>query len=56
MYNFEQHKAAIFRKYMGLVLARLSQKSKSQVLSFMFIPNCRRCPLPLKFITFVLNV
>ncbi|MFS7967607.1 hypothetical protein Hanom_Chr09g00787681 [Helianthus anomalus] len=30
--------------------------SKLQVLSFMFVPNFRRCPLPLKLMTFVLNV
>ncbi|MFS8020780.1 hypothetical protein Hanom_Chr16g01419771 [Helianthus anomalus] len=31
-------------------------KSKLQVLSFMFVPNFRRCPLPLKLMSFVLNV
>ncbi|MFS7908304.1 hypothetical protein Hanom_Chr01g00081591 [Helianthus anomalus] len=31
-------------------------KSKLQVLSFMFVSNCRRCPLPLKLMSFVLNV
>ncbi|MFS7914389.1 hypothetical protein Hanom_Chr02g00152781 [Helianthus anomalus] len=30
--------------------------SKLQVLSFMFVPNFRRCPLPLKLMSFVLNV
>ncbi|MFS7949072.1 hypothetical protein Hanom_Chr06g00567261 [Helianthus anomalus] len=30
--------------------------SKLQVLSFIFVPNFRRCPLPLKLISFVLNV
>ncbi|MFS7960964.1 hypothetical protein Hanom_Chr08g00709241 [Helianthus anomalus] len=30
--------------------------SKLQVLSFMFVPNFRRCPLPLNFMSFVLNV
>ncbi|MFS7954811.1 hypothetical protein Hanom_Chr07g00635031 [Helianthus anomalus] len=30
--------------------------SKLQVLSFMFILNCRWCPLPLKLIGFVLYV
>ncbi|KAM0020169.1 hypothetical protein Hdeb2414_s0025g00664201 [Helianthus debilis subsp. tardiflorus] len=30
--------------------------SKLQVLSFMFTPNYRRCPLPLKLIGFVLYV
>ncbi|MFS7969151.1 hypothetical protein Hanom_Chr09g00805821 [Helianthus anomalus] len=30
--------------------------SKLQVLSFMFVPNFRRCPLPLKAMSFVLNV
>ncbi|MFS8023459.1 hypothetical protein Hanom_Chr16g01451701 [Helianthus anomalus] len=30
--------------------------SKLQVLSFMFVPNFRRCPLPLKLTSFVLNV
>ncbi|MFS7995193.1 hypothetical protein Hanom_Chr12g01115181 [Helianthus anomalus] len=33
-----------------------SFKSKLQVLSFMFTPNCSRCPLPLKLTGFVLNV
>ncbi|MFS8022243.1 hypothetical protein Hanom_Chr16g01437151 [Helianthus anomalus] len=31
-------------------------KSKLQVLSFMFVPNFSRCPLPLKLMSFVLNV
>ncbi|MFS7960502.1 hypothetical protein Hanom_Chr08g00703871 [Helianthus anomalus] len=31
-------------------------KSKLQVLSFMFVPNCRRCPLPLSLTSFVLNL
>ncbi|MFS8028145.1 hypothetical protein Hanom_Chr16g01507041 [Helianthus anomalus] len=31
-------------------------KSKLQVLSFMFGPNCKRCPLPLNLTSFVLNV
>ncbi|KAM0023013.1 hypothetical protein Hdeb2414_s0023g00634911 [Helianthus debilis subsp. tardiflorus] len=30
--------------------------SKLQVLSFMFLPNFRRCPLLLKLMSFVLNV
>ncbi|MFS8006990.1 hypothetical protein Hanom_Chr14g01255691 [Helianthus anomalus] len=30
--------------------------SKLQVLSFMFTPNCRRCPLAQKFTSFVFNV
>ncbi|MFS8013433.1 hypothetical protein Hanom_Chr14g01332911 [Helianthus anomalus] len=30
--------------------------SKLQVLSFMFVQNCRRCPLSLKLMSFVLNV
>ncbi|MFS8015230.1 hypothetical protein Hanom_Chr15g01353901 [Helianthus anomalus] len=30
--------------------------SKLQVLSFMFVSNCRRCPLPLNLTSFVLNV
>ncbi|MFS7906093.1 hypothetical protein Hanom_Chr01g00055271 [Helianthus anomalus] len=30
--------------------------SKLQVLSFMFGPNCRRRPLPLILMSFVLNV
>ncbi|MFS7996176.1 hypothetical protein Hanom_Chr12g01126901 [Helianthus anomalus] len=30
--------------------------SKLQVLSFMFVSNCRRCPLPLNLMIFVLNV
>ncbi|MFS8026795.1 hypothetical protein Hanom_Chr16g01490891 [Helianthus anomalus] len=33
-----------------------SFKSKLQVLSFMFVSNCRRCPLPLNLTSFVLNV
>ncbi|MFS8002899.1 hypothetical protein Hanom_Chr13g01207501 [Helianthus anomalus] len=31
-------------------------KSKLQVLSFIFVLNFRRCHLPLKLMTFVLNV
>ncbi|MFS7993753.1 hypothetical protein Hanom_Chr12g01097811 [Helianthus anomalus] len=31
-------------------------QSKLQVLSFMFKPNCRRCPLTQKLTSFVLNV
>ncbi|MFS7930797.1 hypothetical protein Hanom_Chr04g00348501 [Helianthus anomalus] len=31
-------------------------KSKLQVLSFMFVSNFRRCPLSLKLTSFVLNV
>ncbi|MFS7958572.1 hypothetical protein Hanom_Chr07g00680211 [Helianthus anomalus] len=31
-------------------------KSKLQVLSFMLIPNFKRCPLALKLTSFVLNV
>ncbi|MFS7966720.1 hypothetical protein Hanom_Chr09g00777071 [Helianthus anomalus] len=31
-------------------------KSKLQALSFMYVPNCRRCPLTLKLTDFVLNV
>ncbi|MFS7968546.1 hypothetical protein Hanom_Chr09g00798791 [Helianthus anomalus] len=30
--------------------------SKLQVFSFMFVPNFRRCPLPLKLMGSVLNV
>ncbi|MFS8030380.1 hypothetical protein Hanom_Chr17g01533361 [Helianthus anomalus] len=30
--------------------------SKLQVLSFMYVPKCRRCPLTLKLTCFVLNV
>ncbi|MFS7997111.1 hypothetical protein Hanom_Chr12g01137921 [Helianthus anomalus] len=30
--------------------------SKLQVLSFKFTLNCRGCPLPLKFMSFVFNV
>ncbi|MFS8014681.1 hypothetical protein Hanom_Chr15g01347351 [Helianthus anomalus] len=32
--------------------------SKLQVLSFMFmfVPNCRRCHLPLNLMSFVLNI
>ncbi|MFS7900989.1 hypothetical protein Hanom_Chr00s158319g01824391 [Helianthus anomalus] len=30
--------------------------SKLQVLSFMFVQNCRRCPLSLKLMSFVLNI
>ncbi|MFS7930254.1 hypothetical protein Hanom_Chr04g00341981 [Helianthus anomalus] len=32
------------------------KKSNLQVLSFMFVPNCRLCPLPLNLTSFVLNV
>ncbi|MFS8020896.1 hypothetical protein Hanom_Chr16g01421141 [Helianthus anomalus] len=32
------------------------KKSKLQVLSFMYVPNCRHCPLSLKLMSFVLNV
>ncbi|MFS7992375.1 hypothetical protein Hanom_Chr12g01081511 [Helianthus anomalus] len=32
------------------------KKSKLQVLTLMFVPNFRRCPLPLKLMSFVLNV
>ncbi|MFS8006890.1 hypothetical protein Hanom_Chr14g01254481 [Helianthus anomalus] len=32
------------------------KKSKLQVLSFKFLLNFRRCPLPLKLTSFVLNV
>ncbi|MFS7967486.1 hypothetical protein Hanom_Chr09g00786301 [Helianthus anomalus] len=31
-------------------------KSKLQVLSFIFVSNFRRCPLPLKLMSFVLSV
>ncbi|KAJ0948568.1 hypothetical protein HanRHA438_Chr01g0028741 [Helianthus annuus] len=31
-------------------------KCELQVLSFIFIPNCRRCPFPLKLMSFILNV
>ncbi|MFS7990711.1 hypothetical protein Hanom_Chr11g01062131 [Helianthus anomalus] len=31
-------------------------KSKFKVLSFMFVSNYRRCPLPLNLTIFVLNV
>ncbi|MFS7993575.1 hypothetical protein Hanom_Chr12g01095741 [Helianthus anomalus] len=31
-------------------------KSKLQVLSCMFTPNCRRCPLAQKLTSYVLNV
>ncbi|MFS7905345.1 hypothetical protein Hanom_Chr01g00046571 [Helianthus anomalus] len=30
--------------------------SKLQVLFFMFVPNCRRCPLTLNLTSFILNV
>ncbi|MFS7939735.1 hypothetical protein Hanom_Chr05g00455401 [Helianthus anomalus] len=33
-----------------------SHNSSLQVLSFIFIPNFRRCHLPLKLMSFVLNV
>ncbi|MFS7931457.1 hypothetical protein Hanom_Chr04g00356201 [Helianthus anomalus] len=33
-----------------------SLKSKLQVLSFMIVPNCRRCPFPLNLKSFVLSV
>ncbi|MFS8026536.1 hypothetical protein Hanom_Chr16g01487881 [Helianthus anomalus] len=32
------------------------KRSKLQVLSFMFVTNFRRCPLPLKLMSIVLNV
>ncbi|MFS8006072.1 putative cation efflux protein [Helianthus anomalus] len=32
------------------------EKSKLQVLSFMFVSNFRRCPLPLKLMSCILNV
>ncbi|MFS7995680.1 hypothetical protein Hanom_Chr12g01120821 [Helianthus anomalus] len=38
-----------------LVLVQMV-KSKLQVLSFMFVQNSRRCPLPLKLMSFVLSV
>ncbi|MFS7959470.1 hypothetical protein Hanom_Chr08g00691461 [Helianthus anomalus] len=38
------------------VPTRFRFKSKLQVLSFMFVPNYRLCPLPLKLMSFVLNV
>ncbi|MFS7979103.1 hypothetical protein Hanom_Chr17g01587541 [Helianthus anomalus] len=31
-------------------------KSKLQVLSFIFVSNCRPCPFPLNLMSFVLNV
>ncbi|KAJ0533910.1 hypothetical protein HanIR_Chr09g0413831 [Helianthus annuus] len=31
-------------------------QSRLQVLSFMFVPNFRRCPLPLNLMSFVLNI
>ncbi|MFS7973271.1 hypothetical protein Hanom_Chr09g00854681 [Helianthus anomalus] len=34
----------------------ISLKGKLQVLSFMFVPNFRCCPLPLILMSFVLNV
>ncbi|MFS7911959.1 hypothetical protein Hanom_Chr02g00124151 [Helianthus anomalus] len=37
-------------------MSKLQNLSKLQVLSFVFTSNCRRCPLPLKLIGFVLNV
>ncbi|MFS8017407.1 hypothetical protein Hanom_Chr15g01380011 [Helianthus anomalus] len=30
--------------------------SKLQVLSFIYVSNCRRCPLPLKLTSFVVKV
>ncbi|MFS7963835.1 hypothetical protein Hanom_Chr08g00742981 [Helianthus anomalus] len=35
---------------------KINNKSKLQVLSFTFTPNCRRCPLAQKLTSFVLNV
>ncbi|MFS7988275.1 hypothetical protein Hanom_Chr11g01032841 [Helianthus anomalus] len=40
---------------MNQTVARI-YASKLQVLSFMFVPNCRRCPLSLNLTSFVLNV
>ncbi|MFS7963119.1 hypothetical protein Hanom_Chr08g00734411 [Helianthus anomalus] len=40
----------------GVYEVPIKQNSKLHVLSFMFISNCRRCPLPLNLTSFVLNV
>ncbi|MFS8014457.1 hypothetical protein Hanom_Chr15g01344711 [Helianthus anomalus] len=40
----------------GYVRDRSVLCSELQVLSFIFIPNCRRCHLSLKLTSFVLNV
>ncbi|MFS8006698.1 hypothetical protein Hanom_Chr14g01252271 [Helianthus anomalus] len=37
-------------------LIHFLKKNKLQVLTFMFVPNCRRCPLPLNLTSCVLNV
>ncbi|MFS7894607.1 hypothetical protein Hanom_Chr03g00262071 [Helianthus anomalus] len=37
-------------------MRRCEKKSKLQVLSFMFVSNCRRCLLPLNLTSFVFNV
>ncbi|KAF5755653.1 hypothetical protein HanXRQr2_Chr17g0805181 [Helianthus annuus] len=37
-------------------MRRVMVKSKLQVLSFVFTPNCKRCPLAQKLTSFVLNV
>ncbi|MFS8012594.1 hypothetical protein Hanom_Chr14g01322711 [Helianthus anomalus] len=38
------------------LLLLFSFQSKLQVVSFMFVPDFRRCPLPLKLMSFVLYV
>ncbi|MFS7922041.1 hypothetical protein Hanom_Chr03g00243951 [Helianthus anomalus] len=39
-----------------MITGRNTKKSKLQVLSFMFVPNCRRCPFSLNLTSFILNV
>ncbi|MFS8001529.1 hypothetical protein Hanom_Chr13g01191431 [Helianthus anomalus] len=47
---------SIFVRYGRKTKHKKRKKSKLQVLSFMFVQNFRRCPLPLKLMSFVLNV
>ncbi|MFS7981927.1 hypothetical protein Hanom_Chr10g00956791 [Helianthus anomalus] len=42
--------------YVYFYIVFLFNTSKLQVLSFIFVSNFRRCPLPLKLMSFVLNV
>ncbi|MFS7922039.1 hypothetical protein Hanom_Chr03g00243921 [Helianthus anomalus] len=48
--NDSEHVCLSFLKQLLIGLSKL------QVLSFMFVSNFRRCPLPLKLMSFVLNV
>ncbi|MFS8005979.1 hypothetical protein Hanom_Chr13g01243821 [Helianthus anomalus] len=52
--NLEKLKIEVSNKNPCILLVLIL--SKLQVLSFMFTPNCRRCPLSLKLTGFVLNV